>query len=461
MGGTITVQSEPGRGSVFAFTATFGRQPHPPAKTPSLPPVLLAGLRVLVVDDNATNRHILEEWLRDWQMNPTAVAGGVAAIDALWDAASVGRPYPLVLLDARMPDTDGPALAARIRERAALSATRIILLTSGDRLGDLARAREPQIDAHLLKPVQPDELLETIYRVLRKDEGARMKDEKVRTVPSDSSLILRPSPLPLRILVAEDNEFGARFLERVLARPGHTVQLATDGHQALTLAEEKSIDLLLLDVHMPELDGFQVIRAIRERERVAGGHLPVIALTARSRQEDRERCLAAGMDDFLTKPVPPADLFAAIDRLMRAPGRSHRVPPQDTADRRLLDAHALLTASGDDAEWLRGMCEDFENYVPVRLAEVSAALHNQDAPRLREAAHQLCALLFAFSAAAGDVASDLEDRAAQGQLEEARPLVEQLERIARELLGLVGCLTLETLHRQAEDGEERAEATGL
>jgi CheY-like chemotaxis protein len=174
MGGTITVQSEPGRGSTFAFTAKFGRQPHPMEKTPALPPVLLRDLRVLVVDDNATNRHILQEWLRDWQMSPTAVGDGVAAMDVLWDAASVGRPYPLVLLDARMPGTDGLALAARIRERAALSASRIILLTSGDRPGDLARSRELRIDAHLLKPVQPDELLETIYRVMNQAKGDKV-----------------------------------------------------------------------------------------------------------------------------------------------------------------------------------------------------------------------------------------------------------------------------------------------
>ena len=171
MGGTITVQSEPDRGSTFAFTARFGRQPHPTEKTPALPLVLLRDLRVLVVDDNPTNRHILEEWLRGWQMDPAAVGDGVAAMGALWDAASVGQPYPLVLLDARMPDTDGLALAARIRERAALSAIRIILLTSGDRPGDPARSRELRIDAHLLKPVQQDELLETIYRVMSRSRG--------------------------------------------------------------------------------------------------------------------------------------------------------------------------------------------------------------------------------------------------------------------------------------------------
>jgi PAS domain S-box-containing protein len=478
MGGTITVQSEPGRGSTFAFTAKFGRQPNPTEKRPALPPVVLRDLRVFVVDDNATNRRILEEWLRNWQMSPTAVGDGMAAMDALWEAASAGRPYPLVLLDARMPGADGLALAARIRERAALTAIRIILLTSGDRPGDTARSRELRIDAHLLKPVQQDELLETIYRVMerrdaeRRDEGGGMRVEKKNSLASSlihhpssinpsgspSSIIPSGSSSSLRILLAEDNEFSARFLERFLTRPGHRVQLATNGREALNMAEAKGIDLILLDVHMPEMDGFQVVQALRRRELTSGGHLPVIALTARSRKEDRERCLAAGMDDFLTKPVRPAELLAAIDRLVLTPGGSRGVSQagrQETGERRrLLDPDALLAACGENAELLRGICQDFQIYLPVQLAEVGAALGRQDAPRLREAAHKLCALLFAFSTSAGDVASDLEDHAAQGRLEEARPLVEQLQTMSQELLGLAACLSLETLRRQAKSANE-------
>ena len=161
MGGTITVDSAPGRGSTFAFTARFGRQPHPSGPVPAQPPVSLHNLPVLVVDDNATNRHILAEWLRGWQTDPTAVGDGMAAMDALWHRAANGRPYALVLLDARMPDADGLTVAAMIRERAELAATRIILLTSGERPGDPARFRELRIDAQLLKPVQQDELLES------------------------------------------------------------------------------------------------------------------------------------------------------------------------------------------------------------------------------------------------------------------------------------------------------------
>ncbi|MDB5307582.1 MAG: domain S-box protein [Gemmataceae bacterium] len=356
MGGTIAVQSEPGRGSTFAFTAKFGRPPHPTEETPALPPVLLRDLQVLVVDDNPTNRHILEEWLRDWQMSPTVVGDGVAVMDVLWDAASVGRPYPLVLLDARMPDTDGLALAARIRERAALSAIRIILLTSGDRPGDPARSRELRIDAHLLKPVQQDELLKTIYRVMSRARGdARTAVEEPGREPAAVPV---PTAAPLHILVAEDNEFNAQLMEQLLTRWGHRLRLATNGREALTLAGKGPFDLLLLGVHMPELDGFEVVQAIRERERAAGGHLPVIALAARSRNEDRERCLAAGMDDFLTKPIRPADLLAAIDRLAPAPGVSRPVQPARVEPVSLLDPVAVRRACGDDEEALQGRVEE-------------------------------------------------------------------------------------------------------
>jgi CheY-like chemotaxis protein/HPt (histidine-containing phosphotransfer) domain-containing protein len=453
MGGAIAVHSEPGRGSTFAFTANFGRQPRPTEKTPAGPLVLLRELRVLVVDDNASNRHILAEWLRNWQMSPTAVGDGEAAMDVLWDAAGVGRPYPLVLLDARMPDTDGLALAARIRGQAALSTIRIILLTSGDHPGDPARCRELRVDAHLLKPVQQEELLETIHRVMSCARGhAPMAVEQPDVEPAAVPV---PAAVPLHILVAEDNEFSAQLMDQLLTRRGHRLRLATTGREALTLAGQGAFDLLLLDVHMPELDGFEVVGAIREQERTRGGHLPVIALTARSRNEDRERCLAAGMDEFLTKPIRPAELLAAIDRLAPAAGVSRPVQPAAGEPARLLDPVAVLGACGDNEEVLRGMCRAFQTSLPDQLAEVGDALRDQDAPRLREAAHKLCGVLFAFSTAAGDVVSDLEDHATQGRLEEARPLVGQLERMARELLRVAGGLSLETLRQQAQAAGDR------
>jgi len=450
MGGTITVDSAPGKGSTFAFTARFGQQPYPPEPVPAPPTVLLHNLSVLVVDDNATNRHILAEWLRGWQMNPAAVADGMAAMDALWHRAAYGRPYALVLLDARMPDADGLAVAAMIRERAELAATRIILLTSGERPGDPARVRELRIDAQLLKPVQQDELLETIYRVLSRDEGRGMRDERRESAPPilSSSLIPHPSSLSLHILVAEDNELSAQVLEQALIRQGHRVRLASNGGEVLALVEQGGFDLLLLDVHMPELDGFEVVQAVRERELTAGGHLPIIALTARSRKEDRERCLAAGMDDFQTKPIRPADLLAAIDRVLQIhPSRPYR--GQD-----LLDAPVLLAACGGDPTLLGKMCQTLTTRVPEHLASLRDALRDQDAPRLREAAHKCGGMLSEFSTVAGDLAGNLEDLAAGTQLEKAAPILDQLEAIVQELVTQVDRLTVEGLRRQAEGLDE-------
>lgn len=449
MGGTITVDSAPGKGSTFAFTARFGLQPHPPEQPANQPPLQLRDLHVLIVDDNATNRHILEEWLLGWQMAPAAVGDGLAALDALWDAVNAEQPYRLVLLDARMPDTNGLALAAKIRKRSELSATRLILLTSGDRPGDLARYRELRVDAHLLKPVQQDELLETIYRVMRRTNG----DVPPAVRPADEREQPRagvPVGRPLHVLVAEDNEFNAQLLEQLLERRGHRLQLATNGREALSLVEEGGFDLLLLDVHMPELDGLQVAQAVRERERTTGRHLPIIALTARSRKEDRERCLAAGMDDFLAKPIQAADLWAAMGRVV---GIRQLAEPTG-----LLAPQVLLAACGDDAAILEKICQAFRARLPDHLKAVQEALRDGDAPRLREAAHKLCGMVSAFSTVAGSVASDVEDRAAEGQLDEARPLVARLEAMVEELIRLAGGLSLDALRDQAgtTDSSDRA-----
>jgi CheY-like chemotaxis protein len=341
-----------------------------------------------------------------------------------------------------MPDIDGLALAAKIRQQAELSATRLILLTSGDRLGDRTRARQLGISASLLKPLQKHELMETILRVMG-DAGAP------EGLPVSPAVVLPPIPeglvgAPLRILAAEDNEFNRDLLEHMLARLGLAATMTVNGREALAMLEREPFDLLLLDIHMPELDGFQVVGALRERERTAGGHLPVIALTARSRREDRESCLRAGMDECLTKPFSAVDLWSAMDRVQRT--RPSRQPPRLD----LLDPPVLLAACGGDPAMLRKMCQSLQSRVPEHLAAVRDALHDQDAPRLREAAHKFSGMLSAFSTVVGDRAADLEDLAACGQLREAIPVVDELDRDATELALLAGGLTVETLQQPAE-----------
>lgn len=261
----------------------------------------------------------------------------------------------------------------------------------------------------------------------------------------------------LRILVAEDNELNLRHLERLLGQRGHRVHVACNGREALTelglggtqyqqdCTPADRFDLLLLDVHMPELDGFQIVQALREWENVSGGHLPVIALTARSRKEDRRRCLQAGMDEFLSKPIQAAELFALIDTMTSVPAAAVLSDSTATNGTSLLDLNVLRAAAGDDADGLRALCRDFATFGPPRMTELRDALQAGDALRLREAAHRLCGLASAFSTTTAEGASTLEDIADRGELEQAASLVEQLEGMFRQLSDEVHDLAREGL----------------
>jgi len=259
---------------------------------------------------------------------------------------------------------------------------------------------------------------------------------------------------PLRVLVAEDNDFNAQLIEQLLVRRGHRVSLAPDGRSALALLGDSQFDLLILDIHMPELDGFEVTGTIRQRERSAGGHLPIIALTARSRSEDRDRCLAAGMDEFLTKPFRADDLWIVIDRVIghsRQVNLSNREPSQPA-----FDCGTILAACGGDEALLRKMCQSFRERIPAHLTALEDALGQQDAPRLRETAHKICGMIATFSADAGDLAAKLEERASQGDLEACLPLGQRLAAMTSELVGSVSGLSVARL-RASNEGAPNAQ----
>ncbi len=235
-----------------------------------------------------------------------------------------------------------------------------------------------------IRPQSPESALRSvpppIFQVISRIGGDA---PAMAPMPAQDATLPTAAVAPLRILVAEDNELSAQVLEQILIRRGHQVWLANNGREALSLVENGSYDLLLLDVHMPEIDGFQVVQAIRQRERNSSQHLPIIALTARSRKVDRQRCLAAGMDDFLTKPVRPAELWAAIQRVTRID------LPDEAPSPKLLDAPVLLAACDGDATLLRKMCQSIQKRVPEHLTALRDALRDQDAPRLRETAQQI------------------------------------------------------------------------
>ncbi len=308
MGGRIWVESEPGKGSRFHFTAHFGLQKVPARTVVPRDPTTLRDMRVLVVDDNATNRQILLKMLTNWHTNPTAVESGARAITALREAQGLGSIFPLILLDAQMPEMDGFALAECIKRNPDWRAATIMMLSSAGQRGDARRCRELGVAAYLTKPVRQGELLDAILTAL----GTRPIKEAPPVLVTRHSL--RENSNHLRILLVEDNAVNQVLALRLLEKRGHTVAVAGNGKEALAALEKQSFDLVLMDVQMPEMDGFEATIAIREKEKTSGNHVPIIAMTAHAMVGDKERCLEAGMDDYISKPIRPEELNDFLKR---------------------------------------------------------------------------------------------------------------------------------------------------
>jgi PAS domain S-box-containing protein len=302
MHGRIWVESELGKGSRFHFTAHFGLHKVTAKSVAAGAPATLRDMRVLVVDDNAANRQILLRMLRNWHAQPLAVESGAKAITILSEAQTSGKKFPLILLDAQMPSMDGFALAECIKRNPQWESTTVMMLTSAGQRGDAKRCREIGVAAYLTKPVRREELLDAILTAL----GATPIKEAMPALVTRHSL--RENRNHLRILLVEDNAVNQLLATRLLERRGHSVTVAGNGKEALVVLEKGSFDLVLMDVQMPEMDGFEATAAIREKEKHFGNHLPVIAMTAHAMKGDKERCLAAGMDDYITKPIRPEEL---------------------------------------------------------------------------------------------------------------------------------------------------------
>jgi two-component system, sensor histidine kinase and response regulator len=306
MGGHIWLESELGKGSTFHFNATFetskdaALQCHPTTTD-------LADLRVLVVDDNAMNRLILEEAISNWRMQPTCVENGRAALEALKRAAELGEPFALMLLDAMMPDMDGFEVVRRYNIEPERAGKTIMMLSSAHINGDVARCRELNIARYIRKPVYLPELHEIIHSAFSLAPTTKL----ARRSPAAS---IEPRLQRFHILLAEDNLVNQRVAVSILERRGHTVKTVNNGKEALDALAYARFDLALMDVQMPEMDGLEATAAIRRREQETGGHIPIIAMTAHAMKGDRERCLTAGMDDYLSKPVEPKELRTIVER---------------------------------------------------------------------------------------------------------------------------------------------------
>jgi len=426
MGGQLRVESPvaSGRGSRFHFTARFGLPQGESAAKHGEPPDVHE-LPVLVVDDNATNRFILTEMLASWRMKPTAVEGAREALEELRRAANVGEPYPVVLLDSLMPEMDGFALAEQIRAQSELVGATIMMLVSSDRQGSVERCREVGISACLMKPLKQSELLNTILDLLSTKEGRRTSS----TVEALETTAGAVPERRLRILLAEDNTVNQRLAVRILEKRGHAVVVACNGKEALAALEREPYELVLMDLEMPEMGGFEATACIRQRERGTGRHIPILALTAHAMKGDRERCLQGGMDGYVAKPIQARELYQAIAELLPAA----LVERVDDAPM-VLDRGEALGHVGGDPELLRELIEVFLQDCPRMTREAREALQSGDALKLKRAAHSLKGAVGILGGkAAFDAALRLETIARQGDLSQAEAAWQILQRALEQL----------------------------
>lgn len=403
MGGDICVESEVGKGSTFRFSACFQLQ-LTAAATSASPEVNLANVRVLIVDDNATNRLILHETTTRWQMRPTSVPSGREALAVLQQAAASGDPFVIVLLDVMMPEMDGFAVAEQIRTQPQLvGTTTVVFLSSTSNEDREARCKPLGIATYLLKPVSPAELFDALV--------ATVSSVPVALFDASMPAVAVPEISEgWQILLAEDNIVNQRVAVGVLEKHGHVVVVANNGKEALEALACQRFDLVLMDVQMPEMDGVQATIAIREREQQTGAHIPIIAMTAHAMKGDRERFLLAGMDDYVPKPIDMQHLFGVIEglthrapesarssaRRLHSPARSaslaeNGVAPDD--DSEVLDLDALRARIEYDLDLLQETIALFLETSPQMFAEIEAALGSGDGAVLARAAHTLKGVL--------------------------------------------------------------------
>ena len=460
MGGTIGVESTPGTGSTFWFEINFARQSStkPAADSLKLQPANLQETRVLIVDDNQINRVVLKKNVEAFGSRVDAVTSGAKALENLRNAHRAGDPYHVVLLDMQMPGMDGEQTARAIKSDPAVKDVKILILTSMGQRGDAARLESLGCSGYLLKPVKQQLLFDAMIAVLGQPEE-----------PS-ASLVTRHSvaehrKLGLRLLLAEDNPINQKLAVVLLQKAGYSVDAVENGREAVEKVRSNSYGVVLMDVQMPEMDGFEATHQIREWEKGTAHHIPIIAMTAHAMQGDRERCLEAGMDDYVSKPLEPKVLFSALDRwiqIAQEPGEetvqdysspvdvflagldddlfgeeeSSISPERDASDglstsyAHLPPVHfdSALARFDGDREFMMEMFKEYKEHLPARLDEIWAALRDGDASRLGRLAHNLKGISLNFSAdAVAEIALKLEERGKREDLTDAFALVSQLD----------------------------------
>lgn len=388
MHGKVWVDSVPGKGTTFYFTAQFAlsAQHYPKPARHSEQLASLANLAILVVDDNRTNRMILAEILSNWTMHPVLAADAEQALHLLKQQAELKQPFPVILLDAQMPNLNGFELAETIKANPALDGATIMMLSASDLDDDIARCRHIGIEHFLHKPVKQSELFDAIATAT----GSAAID---RPSTSDKhSGALQSNTRVLHVLIAEDNLINQRLASDILLERGHTFMIANNGIEALALYDQHAFDVILMDGQMPEMDGYQAAREIRRREQGSDRHIRIIAVTAHAMKEDRALCLAAGMDDYVTKPIDADHLIARIEwQDEREPSPlavsiPAALPPSSAV---IFDRPGALKRVRGKVALLKELIAVLLQDLPHTLAEIDTAAANGDANQLERTAHRL------------------------------------------------------------------------
>lgn len=446
MNGRIWVESEIGQGSTFHFTVRFEPAPEAFLTQTENRTASLDGRRILVVDDNETNCRILDEILRNWLTRPTVVNGAAAAMAALEEAQAAGQPFDLLLTDANMPETDGFTLIQRLRERGDLDAPIVMMLTSGGRPGDVALCARLNISNYLMKPIKQSELFDTIVDALHVTSSV---DES-----SSHGSGPRPHSRQLNALLAEDSAVNQRLAIALLEKWGHKVTVAGTGKAAVETWQEGGFDVILMDIQMPEMDGHDATRAIRRLEAGTGHRTPIIAMTAHALKGDEEKCLAVGMDSYISKPIRAPLLYEKLadicdqpapevssqsdtrnqDHSKPAPVERVEATDSPTPDASVVDWDAALDVMGGDRELLGEILEAIIEECPQQFDALHDAMAAKDSGTARRAAHTILGNMRAISAAeAMDKAGVVELLAKEAQFDAMSQPVEELRQAASDV----------------------------
>ena len=432
MGGHIWVESELGKGSTFHFTCNLHKGSSIASDKERIAGQALEGINVLIVDNNPVNHEIFAEMLTNWRMKPTLADSGASALGLMEAARDTGHPFPIVLLDARMPKIDGFEVLHRIQTNPGLAGAVIMLLSSNRNLVDSAKCRELGTNQFLTKPVGQSELLDAILVAL----GLKAVEE--RLIETSVPVREKPKGRPLNILLSEDNPVNQKLAIRLLEKAGHHVTLASTGREALTAWEhagDPGFDVVLMDIQMPEMDGMEATAAIRSREGISGKHVPILAMTAHAMRGDKERCLASGMDGYISKPIQPSGLFAEIERCVATTKGSKAMTDNHQEPGDQIDRASLLERVEGDQELLTEMIHLFQEDAPNLVAAMRDALERDDMAVLERSAHSLKGAVSNLSAkVAAAAALQLEKDAKNKDTKSARESLAKVEGAVNKLL---------------------------